>query len=302
MTDSDTKPTFHFLRKTPDQLMSRPPLCSSLQNLESSFCLIELGRFPHALVMCASAIESAMKSALCMDSRDRTCGAKLYKKATQGPSELMPFDHDELASFREARNHIVHYGFSPQDNEETAILWMKTGYPFLQACYRELFGFDLMDSLWVELGEQLGITLDVYAKAKDVTGLNLTHCFLAFRHLLRWSARQSLMSGCENDASVHAEKIGAKFHHCEKEKYELELTLGTTWAFDCPVCRASQTFVCELNTDFLDEHVISLKRGSCPSCELVVPNGCPFLVDALCQDQITEEQGKILRDFGIVEG
>src|SRR5438270_11346427 len=46
MIETDEKPELHFFRRTPDDLISRPPLGSSLQNLESSFFLIALGRFP----------------------------------------------------------------------------------------------------------------------------------------------------------------------------------------------------------------------------------------------------------------
>jgi hypothetical protein len=71
MNDKNQKPTLHFFRDTPDNMISCPPLCSSLQNLESSFFLISLGRYPHAFVACVSAIESALKAALKFGERDR---------------------------------------------------------------------------------------------------------------------------------------------------------------------------------------------------------------------------------------
>ena len=64
MDELVNNPELSFFRVTPEGMMSRPPLCSSLQNLESSFLLVALARFPHALVMCASAVESAMKAVL----------------------------------------------------------------------------------------------------------------------------------------------------------------------------------------------------------------------------------------------
>ena len=45
--DSTEQPLLNFLRATPEAIMDRPPLCSSLQSLESSFILISLSRFPH---------------------------------------------------------------------------------------------------------------------------------------------------------------------------------------------------------------------------------------------------------------
>ena len=50
MSEADEIPELDFFRSTPDCLMTRPPLCSSFQNLESCFFMIALGRFPHALV------------------------------------------------------------------------------------------------------------------------------------------------------------------------------------------------------------------------------------------------------------
>jgi hypothetical protein len=302
MNNTDERPNLEFFRTTPEDLMLRPPLCSSLQNMETSFFLIALGRFPHALVACASAIESAMKSALVIDPEEFINANKLYAKAINHFQSLSSFDKSELESFRFTRNRFAHYGFSPRDDEESAVLLLRTGYPFLIACYKEFFGFDISDGLVVELSEQFGIAVDVYAKAKSISGLHFSYCFLAFSHLIRWSVRQSLMSGWENIASIHADEIGAKFDHCEKQKNELERLLGTTWVFDCPICNDIDTFVCEIDQDQLDDHIVSLTRGVCSSCGLFVPKGCPFLVDALCREQIDEKCNEILRDFGIIDG
>src|SRR5713101_4461751 len=120
MTEANEEPELHFFRAVPDSLMSRPPLCSSLQNLESCFFLIALGRFPHALVTCASSVESAMKSILNMNPEQFINAEKLFAKAATLHSALSSFDQHGLERFRFTRNRIVHYGFSPRDDEETA--------------------------------------------------------------------------------------------------------------------------------------------------------------------------------------
>lgn len=295
------KPKLEFLRAVPENLLSRPPLCSSLQNLESSFFLISLERFPHALVTCSSAIESAMKSVLKIDSEEYINANKLYAKAINDFQALSSFDESELESFRFTRNRFVHYGFSPQDDEESAVILLRTGYPFLIACYDEFFSFDLFDGLLIEFGEQFRIALDVYDRAKGIPGLHLTYCFIVLGHLIRWSVRQSLMSMWENIASLHADETGAKFEHCEKQKHDLERVLGETWLFDCPICNDIDNFVCEIDQNRLDDRIVSLTRGVCTSCGLVVPNGCPFLVDALCREQIDKKSNEILRSFGIID-
>ncbi len=81
MNDADATPKLDFFRAIPENLMAKPPLCSSLQSLESSFFLVALDRFPHALVTCGSGIESAMKSLLGINPEKFVNADKLYKMA-----------------------------------------------------------------------------------------------------------------------------------------------------------------------------------------------------------------------------
>ncbi len=299
MNGPQETPELHFFRTTPDSLMAQPPLASSLQNLESSFFLVALNRFPHALVTCASAVESAMKSVLKLPPEQFLNAEKLFAKAIELHPALLSFPQDQLENFRFTRNRIVHYGFSPRDDEETAILLLQVGFRFLGACYKEFFNFDLRDGLVMEFGDQLAIALDVYERAKDIPGRHSSWCFSAFGHLVRWTVRESLMADWENEASIHAEETGVKFDRCEKRKHQLERMFGAAWAFDCPVCGDIDAFVCELDENGLNDCVVALKRGECANCGLVVPKDCPFLADALCRQQITDKRWEILQDFGI---
>jgi hypothetical protein len=108
------------------------------------------------------------------------------------------------------------------------------------------------------------------------------------------------MADWENDASVHADEIGAKFDSCEKQKNALERVFGAAWFFDCPICDDVDTFVCELDEDRLDDRAIVLKRAACASCGLVVRK-MPFLADALVGKQIAMKRTEILHDFGITD-
>jgi hypothetical protein len=299
MADTSEQPELHFFRNLPDGLMSRPPLCSSLQKLETSFFSLAMGRFPDALVTTASSVESAMKAALNVPPEDRITATALYIMAlTQYPA-LSSFDAGDLKTFRETRNRIAHYGFSPSDDEVTAALLLKTGLPFLSACYKEFFDFDLFDGLVVEFGEQLRIPLDVYQLAKDIPGLPFTYCFSAFSHLIRWSVRQSLMTEWEYEVSVRAAEIGANFDSCEKRKRDLELAFGAAWFFDCPICDEIDALAVELDEHRLKEGDVVLQRAACASCGLVVGKDSAFLADALCREQIPTKRDEILRDFGL---
>src|SRR5262249_43390231 len=154
MSSPEEEPELLFFRTTPDRLMSRPPLCASLQNLESCFLMIALRRFPHALVTCASSIESAVKSFLNVPADDRRTAKDLATQALKSFPALQDFD---LRAFRDKRNEIAHYGFTPRDDEEAATLLLSTGLPLVRACYQEFFNFDLWNGLLVEFGDQLKI-------------------------------------------------------------------------------------------------------------------------------------------------
>ena len=297
--ESTEQPHLKFLRATPDALMDRHPLCSSLQSLESSFMLIALDRFPHALVTCASSIESSMKSVLEKPSDSHINAERLYAEARDQYNRLESFDERDLRAFRHSRNRIAHYGFSPRDDATTARLLLKTGFPFLRKCYLEFFGFDLVDGLCVEYGENFRIALDTYQKAKGIPDLHFSRCFSAFAHLIRWSLRQSLMTEWANDAVTHGESHGLDFDISRKKKHKLEELFGTTWNFDCPICDGVETFVCELDEERLATCTITLQRAACGRCELFVAE-IPFLADALVGAEIDTKRTDILRDYGLL--
>jgi hypothetical protein len=261
-----------------------------------------MGRFPHALVSCASAHESALKSAPSLWPSDSLPLVKLYDRVVALHPGLAMFDEGELTAFRKARNTYVHKGFAFDDDAAAAELLLKIGLPYLRACYDALFGFDLLDCLIVEYGEQLRIALNVYQRARNIPDLDFGYCFSAFGHLIQWSAGQSQLVSWERDASIHADETGTRFEKCKRQRRELELTFGAAWFFDCPICCESEMLVGELDETCLGVGKVALKRAACPSCRLVVREKNPCLADALCHTQLAEEQEKILREFGITSG
>ncbi|MFL5386354.1 MAG: hypothetical protein ACJ8GN_27870 [Longimicrobiaceae bacterium] len=285
-----------YFRSWPDSLSSRSALHSSLQSLETSLLLVAEERFPHALVNCASALESALKAAPSLRVPSSAKAADLFQGAV---AALTPFELKDVDAFRRARNQYVHAGFAPDDEKIAARLLLETGFPFLRASYEEFFGFDFVDSLVVQLGEQLRISLDVYQMARNIPGLDFSYCFSAFGHLIRWSAGQARMASWEYEASVRAGEIGKKYEDCEQQRGELERLFGAAWFFDCPICHEPEMLVGELDENNLDAGKVMLNRAACPSCRLIVRGESPYLADSLCQAQIAREQGTILREFGI---
>jgi len=132
MTEHQEEPKLIFFRQRPLDLVNCPPLASSLQHLETSFLLIALGRYPHALVACGSAIESSIKAAIKASPDDRLDFRKLIDRANKQFPSFTTIREDEIRDFRLKRNEIIHYGFSPKDNEKSAIFLLKTGYRLIE--------------------------------------------------------------------------------------------------------------------------------------------------------------------------
>ena len=306
MTDKhQEEPKLLFFRETPEDLLTRPPLASSLQHLETSFLLIALKRYPHALVSCTSAIESALKAAF-NTTREPSLRKLLHQAIKLFPPDA-DFEKSEINDFLEKRNEIIHYGFSPKDDEISAILLLKTGYRLIEQCYQTFFHFHLKRSseryggLFHDVDNQLDISRKVYLKAKDEPGLNLTYCFIAFAHQINWSIRHWMLSDWQKDLLDSEAKSGCEgwdFKHKHKEELEYKI-FNASWEFDCPICNSPESFICELDVDELEKGRIRLKRGVCVNCSLKIFMDCPFLSDELCGDQFDEVRPKILKEYGI---
>lgn len=104
-------------------------VASSMQSLETSLYLIGLGRYPHALVNCASAIESVLHSAGVGTEDDGFY--QLLKKAKPSIRNLELFDHRAIEEFYDFRNEVVHKVFIPADSDHSIKLLIAVGWPIL---------------------------------------------------------------------------------------------------------------------------------------------------------------------------
>jgi transcription elongation factor Elf1 len=301
------EPKLIFFRDKPNDLLTRPPLASSLQHLETSFLLITLSRYPHALVSCASAVESALKAAFSVGQKKPLNFESLLKRANEKFSPNAVFNQNDLDEFRRKRNEIVHYGFSPKDDEICAILLLKTGYRLIEHCYESFFNFPLKrkgeayGGLRPDIDCQLDIATRVYLKAKNLKDLNLTYCFIAFTHEIRWGIQHWMLSDWQREILASENSGGDlawEYKHKQKESLSSK-DLDPAWHFNCPICGEIDSFVCELDDEELDRSRIALKRGVCVNCSLLIPMNCPFLLDELCVDQFENAHAKIMNEYGI---
>lgn len=293
------EPTLLFFRHRPEGWATNASIASSMQSLETSFFLIALGRYPHALSVCASAIESAMQAAH-IGAKEKDGLQDLIKKAKKSSKAVEGFGNESLDHFRKTRNQITHRGFSPQDDSESTSLYLEVGLPFLALCYREFHAFDLMDGLLMEYVEHINIAQKVHALSKNLPNLDMSYCLHGFGHLIRWCFKHSFSAGWEINALVHAEDIGGKFERTYAEKQEIERLFDVPWSFDCPVCNDLDSIVTELDASTLNKKVIRPIRMACTNCGFVVSNSQPYLSQVLLEKQVVKSTARILREYGIV--
>lgn len=302
-TRSDT-PELIFSQYPPNNWLNLPPLASSLQNLETSFLLLAMRRYASALVSCASAIESSMKAAL--KDRGRTKLVSLLQQANSAFG-ANAFSDEELNEFRTMRNAIVHHGFSRKDEETSARVLLRTGYPLLEQCYRTFFDYSLKrreeeyGGLLPNLDRHLEVAEDVYLKVKDTPRLECSYCFIPLGHEVRLMIQNSMLSSWQLEVLQNEESTGDQSWALQ-DAYKNQLlreSFANVWEFDCSVCGHYETFVCELDDEALENKDIRLKRAVCVQCGLLIPKSCPLLVDELCKDQVDEVRPRLLKEFGI---
>jgi hypothetical protein len=290
------EPTLLFFRHRPEGW--NVPIASSMQSVETSFFLIALGRYPHALSVCASAIESNLQAAG-IGAKEKDGLQDLVKKAKKSSDAVEQFSDELLDHFRETRNRITHRGFSPKDDSESVSLYLDIGLPFLSLCFREFHAFDLMDGLLGEYVEHITAAQKVYLLAKNGPILDMSYCLHSFGHLIRWSFKHNFSAGWEINALVHAEQIGGKFEKTYAEKRDLERLFEVSRSFDCPVCDDIDGVVAELDPSELDKGEVSPMRMACTNCGFVVNRDQPYLSKVLLGKQITESKTQVLKEYGI---
>lgn len=293
------EPTLLYFRRRPAGWATNASIASSMQSLETSFLLIALARYPHALTVCASAIESAIQAAN-IGATEKDGFHNLIKKAKKTSKAVEEFGDDSLNHFRNLRNLITHRGFSPQDDSEATSLYLEVGLPFLSLCYREFHSFDLMDGLLIEYVDHINAAHKVHALAKRLPRQDMSYCLHSFGHLIRWSCKQNFSTGWEINTLVHADEIGQKFQEIHAEKQELERLFDASWSFDCPVCHDPDSVVAEIDSSALDKKEVIAMRLACTNCGFVVSNSQPYLSQVLLEKQVSDSKAKILKEYGVV--
>lgn len=294
------EPTLLFFRSRPNNWTTNTSIASSLQSIESSFLLFALNRYPHALTVATSAIESILQASA-IGAKERDGFQKLIERAKNLSRPLKEFPPNLLEQLRTTRNRITHQGFSPPDNAESVRLYLSACLPLLVLCYREFHGFDLLDGLVLEYAKHLTIACKVLELSEPIPDQDTTYCMDGFVHLVKWSFKENFSADWESNALVHAEEIGLKYDHESSEKQQLERVFDCPWSFDCPVCEDYQSAIGELDSDALDDKCVIINRLACTNCGFVVLKDRPHLSQVLLQKQISESTPKILAEYGLLD-
>lgn len=263
------EPTLLFLRHRPEGWASNEYVASSLQSLESSFLLIALGRFSHALVSCASAIENVLL-ANARKAKSNTLKELIERAIHESAVLQAETDRQRLDDFQDHRNKIVHRGFSPTDDSDAAELYVALSLPFLSPCYQEHYSFNSPNGLLVELSKQLRFAQRDRQFAKSIANLDISNCLHSFAHLIRWKLKQTFSADWEFDVLVYAYISGFKWDTIQQDKKNLERLFPVCWTSDCPVCEHSDSTIAEISeTEIVDRREVIPCRMACVECNFV---------------------------------
>lgn len=285
-----------------------PPLASSLQSFETCLILIALERFPSALGACATAIESAIKANLNTPPESEIRLWQLIQDIRQISSNLRLFDQSKLDDLRETRNRVTHYGYTPKDDEVCAVQLLKTGLPFLEECYRELFSFELTSrsggagksALESKLARQYSLCRELYLRARELKGISYRYCFSPLAYYIRLVLKRLTMPVAEaNMLEIDAE-AGVKYEHEEREKRRIQKQLkGEVEEFDCPICDGQSTMLAQFDDAELLNKRISVRWCYCVSCGMLVREGERYLADHLLRIPV-EVRTSMMKEFGLL--
>jgi hypothetical protein len=293
----------------PKNWEANPPLASSLQHLETSLLLIALGRYPHALVSCVSAIESALKAAFKIPAEEERTLMDLLDQASKKFPSHVGFKAKDVADLRRKRNAITHFGFSPNDDEVAAALLLDVGYTYLDQCYRTFFGFNTIrktgsfDGYSPDVFRLLGASLNVWRSSKSRKQIAgpAPQFFIPVAHGVRWSTQHWSMSRVQqnilDDATESFDQGFAVIQLLEQLKNKMVEPVGV---FDCPVCGYGDCVCCELDGgDSFDSGDLKVTRMICAHCSLNIPSALGDLAAELVADQIPNRKVEICKGYGV---
>lgn len=297
-------PSFIFLNIPRDKLVAlkkRPLLLHTLQNFETALLLLAIDRSPPALSNIVSAIESAGRAHQPEGKLDLAQLIPIMNSSL--PREkVLPFT--ELRELREKRNKITHYGFSPNDNEESIRLFFRTALPFLESWMEHQDGISIVDGLGLDLGPKVRLAMDLIrstpkAQISAVDAIRgVVHWILHHTRLsyLTWWEQEVLRADAST-AGMGRMVWGIDLKNERKEKFLEDAPPNIV--IDCPICGMFDSLVVKVDDDALENKRLVPSAARCVECSFNLPTAASGLLMKLCADKLTDELcAKTFKDYG----
>ncbi len=303
-----------IFRRLPENINELNPLLSSFQSFETSLELVALRRYPAAVITCANAWESAIKSYLKKGPGDEIGLSVLINEIFKEKVSLKK--HKERAfEFRKVRNSLTHFGVSPGDDQRSFDLLLSSGYTFYSDLIRDCFGLYLN---WRELVpnaksfEEVGkaearcVLNPVYGEAlfesialhKEFGFSKLINdnrfCAAKLSYKIGDLIRQDFDGARESFAGDFSDEY-FDYLRSIREKVD-KLYKGWSYNFNCPVC-GRHDFVGEVDESRSTKKVIHIDRGMCIECGFHVDAGNKGVLNRLLDSQLKEKMPEIIKEF-----
>jgi len=289
-------PNFQFLVNLPDheidQIISMPPLASAVQNFETSLLLISLKKYPSALACCAMAIESAWKAATHAGQDHKNDFASILGEVNQSfPKNAPTFN---LKDFRKLRNDVVHFGYSPKDDESSAQMIFSTGIPvfllFMES--HPNISINVNQSLNPVIFDHLKFVLELNKIGKINSVPAVKSSTILEHSIKRMTLSQSWWQESALDSS-----LGQQIEFDEKMK--IKKLLHDAWHccedLICPVCNLNELVV-RIDESLIGKRIIKGINAHCVNCDL---NLASELLNKLLQCILAEsDKEKIFTSYG----
>jgi hypothetical protein len=277
-----------------NNIIQRPPLASAIQSLETCLLLISLDRFPSALASCAMAIESAWKAATNTGQDYKGDFAKILGEVNIVLPKSAPSFN--LTKFRNLRNDVVHFGYSPKDDEASARMLFSTGIPvfFMFLANHKDLTLDLESCLHPDLHDQLQLTLSLN-QAHQQKNISAIESSKILRHLIRrmnsnltiWQESAfdegNLSQHLEFEAKTALKNMLLRIWHCSE-------------TLRCPVCEENDLII-RLEEEQISKGNLHGINAHCINCDLILQ--APLLNIFLQKNLNKEQRNKILESYGI---
>lgn len=290
-------PLLTFFKQHPARV-GEEYVAGALQGFETALLLIALRRYPNALTVLGSALESMLQAAP-IGAKERDGLQDLLKKAARLSPAFQDWNQPPIEEFKELRNRFVHRGFSPRDDQTSVRHILVAGMPLFYAACEDFLGFSVRDSLFEEYGWHLEVAREVLHDADELGTSAEEYCFNGFAALIRWSMRESFASAWELAVLEGADSDGTRFQLMRSQRERFQRQYPVEWACDCPVCRDIGALAVALDERELNERVVRALAAHCSNCGFVTLPTERLLAVHLLGEQLKSDEKKILAEYGL---